>query len=61
MDTQKVAGTVATSKVERIVKAIEPFDFDRVYGAFWDMVIERAGKAAVRRSAQRYLRAISGQ
>jgi glyoxylase-like metal-dependent hydrolase (beta-lactamase superfamily II) len=44
--------------IERIVKAVEPFEYDRVYGAFWDMVIERDGKAAVRRSAERYLRAI---
>jgi hypothetical protein len=41
--------------------AVEPFDFDRVYGAFWDTVIERGGKAAVKRSADRYLRAIGGQ
>jgi hypothetical protein len=44
--------------IERIVNAVEPFEFDRVYGAFWDMVIERDGKAAVKRSAERYLRAI---
>ena len=28
------------SAIERIVKAVEPFEYDRVYGAFWDMVIE---------------------
>ncbi len=44
--------------VGRIVKAVEPLAFDRVYGAFWDMVIERDGKAVVQRSAERYLRAI---
>jgi hypothetical protein len=44
--------------IERIVKAIEPFAFDRVYGAFWDLVIDRDGKAAVERSAKRYLRHI---
>jgi hypothetical protein len=44
--------------VERILKAVEPFAFDRIYGAFWDLVIERDGKAVVRRSAERYLRAI---
>jgi len=49
------------STVERIVKAIEPFSFDRVYGAFWDMVIEGDGKEAVRRSAERYLRVIRQQ
>ena len=46
------------SAMERIVKAVEPFPYDRVYGAFWDMVIEREGQAVVRRSAERYLRAI---
>jgi hypothetical protein len=43
------------------VNVIEPFEYDRVYGAFWDTVIERDGKAAVGRSAERYLRAIKGQ
>jgi hypothetical protein len=44
--------------IERIVKAVEPFEYDRVYGAFWDMVIEKDGKGAVKRSAERYVRAI---
>jgi hypothetical protein len=44
--------------IERIVKAVEPFQYDRVYGAFWDMVIEADGKAVVQSSAERYLRAI---
>jgi hypothetical protein len=52
---------LAAPAVERIVRAVEPFAYDRVYGAFWDLVIERDGKAAVRRSAQRYLRAIGGE
>src|SRR5215831_7008805 len=46
------------SAVERIVKAVEPFQYDRVYGAFWDMVIELHGKAVIKKSAERYLRAI---
>jgi glyoxylase-like metal-dependent hydrolase (beta-lactamase superfamily II) len=46
------------SAIERIVKAVEPFAYDRVYGAFWDMVIEQDGKTAVKRSAERYLHAI---
>src|SRR5437660_13419 len=48
------------SAVQRIVNAVEPFSFDRVYGAFWDMVIETDGKVALQRSAERYLRAIGG-
>jgi hypothetical protein len=46
------------SAIERIVRAVEPFEYDRVYGAYWDMVIERDGKAVVQRSAQSYLRTI---
>ena len=49
------------SAIERIVKAVEPFQFDRVYGAFWDMVIEKDGKAVVKRSAERYMRAMGGE
>ena len=41
-----------------IVLSLESFEYDRVYGAFWDTMIERDGKAAVKRSAERYLRAI---
>jgi hypothetical protein len=46
------------SAIERITKALESLEYDRVYGAFWDTMIERDGKAAVKRSAERYLRAI---
>ena len=49
---------LSASAIERIVKAVEPLDYDRVYGALWDMVFERDGKAVVKRSAERYLRAI---
>ena len=46
--------------VDQIVRAVEPFEYERVYGAFWDTVIERDGKAAVARSAERYRQAIQG-
>jgi hypothetical protein len=46
------------SAINRIVQAVAPFSYDRIYGAFWDMVIDRDGKAAVAESAQRYLQAI---
>src|SRR5262245_5407954 len=36
------------SAIKRIIEAVEPFEYDRVYGAFWDTVIERDGKAAVK-------------
>jgi hypothetical protein len=35
------------------MRVVAPFAYDRVYGAFWDMVIESDGKEAVRRSAER--------
>jgi hypothetical protein len=50
---------LSAAVVERIVRAVEPFEYERVYGAFWDAVIDRGGKAAVARSAARYRRAIS--
>ena len=50
---------LSAAAIERIVRAVEPFRYDRVYGAFWDTVIDRDGKAAVSRSAERYLRAIT--
>jgi len=45
--------------VRRIVAAVEPYPFERIYGAWWERVILQDGKAAVRRSAGRYIRAIS--
>ncbi|MGV3485888.1 MAG: MBL fold metallo-hydrolase [Planctomycetaceae bacterium] len=47
--------------VQRIVQAVAPFEYNKVYGAFWDAVILQDAKAAVARSAERYQRAIAGQ
>jgi glyoxylase-like metal-dependent hydrolase (beta-lactamase superfamily II)/DNA-directed RNA polymerase subunit RPC12/RpoP len=44
--------------IRRIVDVLEPYEFDRIYGAWWDAVVRSDGKAAMRRSAERYLRAI---
>jgi hypothetical protein len=46
--------------IHRILAAVQPFEFDRVYGAFHPMDLIGDGKGAVSRSAERYLRAISG-
>ena len=43
------------TSVRRIVSALEPFDFERLYGAFGRHVLTDA-KGAVRRSADRYIR-----
>ena len=46
--------------VRRIVAAVEPFTFDRIYGGWSGSVIEQEAKAAVVRSAARYVRALEG-
>jgi hypothetical protein len=42
----------------RVAAAVEPYAFDRIYGFMFDLVIKEDAKAAVSRSAGRYLRAI---
>ena len=44
------------SVIRRALALLEPYDFDRVYGAWWGRVVATGGRAAVRRSAERYLR-----
>ena len=44
--------------VQKIMKAIEPFKFDRIYGAFQHREILKDAKDAVLKSAQRYIKAI---
>ena len=46
---------LSAAAVERIVGAIEPFEFDRIYGAFNGMTVATDGKRAVHRSADRYI------
>ena len=45
--------------VERIIAAVDPFSFDRLYGAWWSQVAERDGKTRLHRSAERYIQAIT--
>lgn len=45
--------------VEAIVAAVEPYAFDSIYGAWWQFVIPTDAKNIVRRSAERYIRAIA--
>jgi hypothetical protein len=49
------------SEVERIVATVQAYRFDRIYGGWWDRVIDRDGKAAIQKSADRYIRWIEGQ
>lgn len=46
--------------IRRIVAALEPYEFDRIYSAWWDTISPSNGKAAVRFSAERYIKAIEG-
>ena len=47
-------------KVRRIAEAVEPFRFDRIFGAWWGRNVMEGGKECVARSVDRYLRAIAG-
>ena len=44
--------------VRRMVALLEPYPFERVYGAWFGAVVRADAKAAVRRSAERYLCAL---
>lgn len=46
--------------VRRIAAAVEPYPFERIYGAFHPMQVMEDGKGAMRRSVERYLRAVTG-
>lgn len=50
---------VPASAVRRVVAAVEPYAFDRIYGAWWDTIVDSNAKAGVRYSAERYIRAIT--
>jgi hypothetical protein len=43
-------------EIRHIVERVRPYAFDRVYGGWWDRVMQSGGIAAIERSAERYLR-----
>jgi hypothetical protein len=47
---------LAPSTVRRIVDRIAPYRFERIVGAWWDRTIDADGEAALRESAERYVR-----
>jgi glyoxylase-like metal-dependent hydrolase (beta-lactamase superfamily II) len=47
------------STVQHIGKALEPYAFDTIYGSWWGRLVPRDGSAVVRRSVERYVRAVT--
>lgn len=52
---------LSANLVKGIGAALEPFQFERIYGHYFDRVIGANGKDVLRRSVQRYLDAIGGK
>jgi hypothetical protein len=44
--------------VRRIVTAVEPYSFDAIYGGWFGRNVASSAKEALRRSAERYVRAV---
>jgi glyoxylase-like metal-dependent hydrolase (beta-lactamase superfamily II) len=49
------------SEIERILTAVRPLRFDRIYGGWCDRVVATDGRPAIERSAQRYLKWIGAR
>jgi len=47
---------LSAAKVTHIVDAVAPYAFDRIYGAWWETIVQEGAKDAVTNSAVRYLR-----
>ena len=50
---------MSAEKIEKIVEAVEPYEFDRIYGGWWGRNVMSGGKDAVQRSAERYIQHIA--
>jgi hypothetical protein len=51
---------LSAQAVRRIVDAVQPYAFDRIYGAFTGRTVMQDAKAALARSADRYVTALGG-
>ncbi len=51
---------MSAEKVNGIVDAVSPYEFDRIYGGWWERNVMSGGREAVRRSAERYVQHIAG-
>jgi len=52
---------LSAGDVQGIVDAVRPYRFDRIYGGWWQNDIKNGGREALTRSAERYMRWISGE
>jgi len=43
------------AEVDRIARTLEPLEFDRIYGGWWDRDVRQGAHDAVRASARRYI------
>ncbi|MBE2200022.1 MAG: MBL fold metallo-hydrolase [Anaerolinea sp.] len=50
---------LSASAVRRIASAVEPFAFERLYGGWWDKIVDSGAKTAVATSAERYIQLIT--
>ncbi len=50
---------LSAATVRRIATALAPYPFAQIYGAWWDRVVAQDAKAAVQRSAERYIAALA--
>ena len=51
---------LSAGEVRRIAATVLPHRFDRIYGGWWERVVDRDAKLAIERSADRYVRWIEG-
>lgn len=49
------------SIIRSIVAAVEPYEFDRIYGCWFGADVRTGARESVRRSAERYIRWIGGE
>jgi glyoxylase-like metal-dependent hydrolase (beta-lactamase superfamily II) len=47
-------------EVRRVVEAVAPYRFDRMYGGWWEPVIGTGAHAILERSAERYIEILRG-
>jgi glyoxylase-like metal-dependent hydrolase (beta-lactamase superfamily II) len=47
--------------VREIERALAPYEYDAIYGAWWGRIVRSDGKGVVARSAERYSRALRGE